>query len=76
VQLPDGTQGSEERKWGELRVVDSGPGLPDTVDFAKATSMGLRLINLLVRQLRGRVDFGPGPGADIVVSFPLEAELE
>ncbi len=68
------TNSSSEREWGRLQVVDSGPGLPADVNFSQVTSMGLRLVNMLVRQLRGRVERGPGSGADILVSFPLEAD--
>jgi PAS domain S-box-containing protein len=75
VEPPDGNSGSE-RKWGELQIVDDGPGLPPDLNFTKATSMGLRLINLLVRQLRGRVNVAAGPGANVDVIFPLEADLE
>ncbi len=75
MQQADGSPASE-CKWGQLEVADNGPGLPPDLNFAQATSMGLRLVNLLVRQLRGRVTFGPGPGADVVVSFPLETDAD
>src|SRR4051794_28867466 len=56
--------------WGQVRIVDSGPGLPANVDLAGSSSMGFRLVNLLVRQLRGKLEIGRGPGADITVTFP------
>jgi two-component system, chemotaxis family, CheB/CheR fusion protein len=60
--------------WARVRVVDSGPGLPPGLDLSNTKTMGFRLINLLVRQLRGRLEVGAGPGADIAVTFPLQIE--
>jgi two-component system CheB/CheR fusion protein len=58
--------------WAQLRVVDTGGGLPAGLDVTRTKSMGLRLVNMLVRQLRGRLDIGEGHGAHLSVSFPLE----
>ncbi len=57
--------------WGQVRIADSGPGLPASLDLSGSSSMGFRLINLLVRQLRGRLEIGEGPGAEMTVTFPL-----
>jgi two-component sensor histidine kinase len=57
--------------WGQLEVFDEGPGLPANVDLSQAKSMGFRLLNLLIRQLHGRVEFLPGSGANIRIEFPL-----
>ncbi len=54
-----------------LQVSDEGPGVPSDIDLSKARSMGFRLLNLLIRQLRGKVEFLPGPGAKIQIEFPL-----
>lgn len=64
-------QRDEGPAWGKLRVHDSGPGLPSELDLEGAESMGYQLVNLLVRQLRARLEVGPGPGADITVEFPI-----
>lgn len=63
-----------ENQWGQLQIADNGPGLPAFLNFSEATSMGLRLVNLLVKQLRARLERGPGPGANLLVSFPLEID--
>ena len=55
----------------ELCVEDSGPGFPPEFDFTQGSSMGYQLINLLVRQLRARLEVRPGPGASITVGFPV-----
>jgi PAS domain S-box-containing protein len=62
---------SLDEGWAHLQVSDDGPGLPPHIDLAHARSMGLRLLHLLVTQLRGEVEFLPGPGAHIRVDFPL-----
>ncbi|MFL6417605.1 MAG: chemotaxis protein CheB [Bryobacteraceae bacterium] len=71
-----GVHVDSNNQWGQLQVVDSGPGLPPNLDVSKATSMGLRLISMLVRQLRGQIEIGPGPGANVAVSFPLEIDRD
>jgi two-component system, chemotaxis family, CheB/CheR fusion protein len=55
----------------ELCVEDNGPGLPAGFDLPGAQSMGYQLVYLLVRQLRARLEIGPGPGAGITVSFAV-----
>jgi two-component sensor histidine kinase len=45
--------------------------LPEDLDVASEHSMGFRLIHLLVEQLRGRLEIGEGPGANLAVTFPL-----
>jgi two-component system CheB/CheR fusion protein len=56
----------------ELRITDSGVGLPAEFDPARTTSMGIRLVTMLVRQLKGKLEIGPGPGASFTVHFPLQ----
>jgi two-component system CheB/CheR fusion protein len=54
-----------------LRVRDSGPGFPAEFNPANGTSMGYRLVNLLLRQLRGRIEIAGGGGATVAVTFPV-----
>jgi two-component system CheB/CheR fusion protein len=56
-----------------LRVHDSGAGFPEGFDPAKAASMGYQLVNLLVRQVRGRMEIANDAGASVIVTFPLPA---
>ena len=46
-----------------LRVADNGVGLPPDLSPDYATTMGLRLVSDLARQLGGRLQIGAGPGA-------------
>jgi two-component sensor histidine kinase len=78
--IPDtvepGTGKTLDAGWARLQVIDSGPGLPADIDVTQTRSMGLRLVNMLVRQLRGRLELGEKPGANLFVSFPLESSSE
>jgi two-component sensor histidine kinase len=38
-----------------VMIADNGPGLPDDPDIQQATSMGLKLVSSLVRQLHGEI---------------------
>ena len=63
-------------KWARLSVEDNGPGFPPDLDLSQAQSMGYRLVNLLVRQLRGHREMGSGPGASVTVDFPIARPSE
>jgi two-component sensor histidine kinase len=60
--------------WAELLIEDTGPGLPSELDLSSAESMGYQLVNLLVRQLRARLEFESRPGARIRISFPIPSK--
>lgn len=59
-----------------LEVSDDGVGLPAEVDVNKQSSkLGLQLIRILTRQLRGTVEMnGAQRGTHYVITFPLEME--
>lgn len=57
---------------GQLIVSDSGTGLPPGFDVTKNASLGLRLVNMLVRQLHGQLEFSSASGATFAVTFPIE----
>lgn len=52
-----------------LRISDSGVGLPADFDLTRTDSLGLKLVSDLTRQLQGRLDIGPGPGATFILVF-------
>jgi len=52
-----------------LRVSDTGVGLPADFDQRRAQSLGLQLVEDLTRQLQGKLEIGPGPGAVFEVTF-------
>jgi PAS domain S-box-containing protein len=51
-----------------LTVTDDGVGLPDALDPAQTPSLGLRLVQILAKQLRGAVVARRGPGARFEVT--------
>lgn len=54
----------------ELTVADDGVGFPDTAPRS-THSMGLRLIQGLAGQLKGRVEYLAGDGTQVRVTFPV-----
>ena len=58
-----------------LRVADNGVGLPADLDWRRARSLGLRLVQMLARQLEGSIETGPGPGTEFLIRF-VATEVE
>ena len=59
-----------------LRVRDNGIGLPEDLDWRQSSSLGLRLVQMLARQMRGTVQTGtcpdPGPGTEFQIRFNIK----
>ncbi len=59
----------------ELNVVDDGIGLPEDISTRSEKSLGLQLINILTRQLRGQLEIkNPDRGTHFCITFPLMLE--
>jgi PAS domain S-box-containing protein len=52
-----------------LTVADNGTGLPPGVDFRDTSTLGLQLVNMLTRQLRGRVEMSGERGTSWEITF-------
>jgi PAS domain S-box-containing protein len=52
-----------------ITVGDTGVGLPEGFSIQPHNSLGLRLLDTLVRQLKGSVDYKTGRGTEFHVSF-------
>jgi len=52
-----------------LTVADDGTGLPCGVDFRNTETLGLQLVTLLVRQLRGQIAMESNGGACFEITF-------
>jgi two-component sensor histidine kinase/DNA-binding response OmpR family regulator len=52
-----------------LSVTDNGVGLPAGMDFSRTGSMGLQLVNLLTRQLRGEISLSNEKGTAFTIRF-------
>ncbi len=53
-----------------LRVSDNGVGIPENFDWRNAKTMGLRLVNILTKQLDGHIDMGAASGTSFTITFP------
>lgn len=52
-----------------LTVKDNGKGLPEGLEIQKCDTLGLKLVNALVNQLRGRVEIKSENGAEFKILF-------
>ncbi|MFO0939316.1 MAG: PAS domain S-box protein [Pirellulales bacterium] len=55
-----------------LSVTDDGIGLPEDLGLIEESSLGLRLVNLLARQLRGQLTVNRSIGASFTIEIPHE----
>jgi two-component sensor histidine kinase len=53
-----------------LTVSDDGIGFPPGVNVRTASTLGLRIVNKLVEQLKGALVMGDGPGTSFTITFP------
>jgi two-component sensor histidine kinase len=57
----------------EMEICDNGKGLPADLDISKVTSLGLRLVTMLTRQLQGTYKYESiqEQGTTFKVTFPI-----
>ena len=53
-----------------LTVSDDGVGLPDDFKLDNAETLGLQLVNRLVRQIRGSIEWDGSKGTAFIIKFP------
>ena len=54
-----------------VRVRDDGSGLPENFDIRNADSLGLQIVQTLVREdLKGTIQMCNGDGVEAIVTFP------
>ncbi len=53
----------------ELRVADDGVSFPKGLDFRKAESFGLQIVNMLVDQLEAAIDLDRTKGTAFTMTF-------
>ncbi len=59
-----------------LEFSDNGDGLPQGFDIDSADSLGLRLVNVLIEQLSGKINYIFDSGAKFTIEFPDTINLE
>jgi PAS domain S-box-containing protein len=59
----------DENQRYHLVVGDNGIGFPENIDFQNTTSLGLQLVNSLVKQLDGTVELVCSKGTEFRISF-------
>ena len=55
----------------ELSVTDDGVGFPQEIDYRNPTSLGLRIVNILVQQIRGTLTLERKSGTSFSITFPI-----
>ena len=55
----------------ELRIKDNGIGLPEKIDMENPDSLGLQIVQALVNQLHGKIDFSSKNGTEFFIRFSL-----
>jgi PAS domain S-box-containing protein len=55
-----------------LRVADNGVGIPSDLDIFNTKSLGLQLVNNLVRQLDAALEVETSPGTSFLISFKYQ----
>lgn len=54
----------------EIKVSDSGSGLPEDIDYRNTKTLGLQLVITLVDQLNGKIKLDNTKGASYTITFP------
>jgi PAS domain S-box-containing protein len=62
----------KNRQRVSLRISDNGLGFPTDLDFQNTPSLGLQLVNTLVRQLDGTIELQNGSGTAFKISFAIQ----
>ncbi len=61
----------EPASWLKLKVQDNGIGMPESLDVRRSGSLGLELVNTLVRQLRATVELLREGGTAFEIRFQV-----
>ena len=53
-----------------MEVKDNGIGLPAHIDFRETQSLGLQLVRLLTKQIKGTIEMNRSKGTTVIITFP------
>lgn len=56
TENPEENPGSCKNSRFMLLISDNGPGIPENIDFANPETLGLQLVNTLVKQIEGEIE--------------------
>ncbi len=79
--FPDGREGElsieghAEGGTMQITVRDNGIGIPESLDWRYAESLGLHLVQMLTRQLRGTVDLSRDGGTEFRFTIPVKGGI-
>jgi PAS domain S-box-containing protein len=59
----------EDQDEVKLMITDNGVGMPDDLDLKKSTSLGLNMVDSLIKQLRGRLEMRSEEGVGFIITF-------
>ena len=52
-----------------LIISDNGIGIPEDINFQNTKTLGLKLINMFVKQLKGSIQLDKGKGTKFIITF-------
>lgn len=55
-----------------LIIADNGVGLPSNFKLDQTKTLGLQIVNQLVRQIYGSIELGKGKGTEFIIKFPAK----
>lgn len=53
----------------QLRISDNGIGMPNDINYKKTNTLGLQLVNSLVKQLEGSIELNHDQGTNFFINF-------
>lgn len=59
----------KDNKHHDLDVCDNGVGFPSEIDFKNTSTLGLEIVNSLVKQLEGEIHLKKGKGTHFHIRF-------
>lgn len=65
-------RGYEEEGTRVFRIRDNGIGIPETTDWEQLDSLGLNLVRMLTRQMKGAILLSRTNGTEFILSIPSE----
>lgn len=52
-----------------MQISDNGPGISESLDLSKIKSLGFKLVNIFVRQIKGSIEYIKKPGLTLQITF-------